>query len=347
VKTSSATPALQSARRLLGSWLPGRAAKRLLERAIRAEGLRPSEVDEERMAALLTGPIYRELCDTVPAVTLRRELEGLAHSLRRSVAEPTPIAPPGTNASAEADAAEAEADAAAAEAAAAEAAATQAADAAEADAAEAEAAATQAADAAEADAAAADAAEADAAAADAAAAEAADARAEAAEARAEAAEARAEAATASDQGPTVVQPSRQFDPVADERIGPEDVRTPAAGFIRGPAEADASALGGDHEAVLMGLAILDGVDGAAVFSSVGRVVSTRGEVPDADALGRVIAAAGSLLERHGALRSVSVTTTSGAMVAVPVAPHWIALRGTPDLNLGAVYAALSALEEER
>ena len=240
----TATPALQRARHVLSAWLPGRAAMRVLERAIRAEGLRPEDIDGETMASLLLGRVYRDLRDTVPRNTLRRELERLARSLHQPAATPAHGLP------------------------------------------------------------------------------------------------------ATD----------------DPRIAPHEVATPAPT----PAHAQASTaepepapapvpdgapatrrLPDDSEVVLMALAVLEGVDGAAVFDAVGRTLSTRGEVPDVDALGRVIAAGGGLLERHGPLRSVGVTTSRGVMIAVPVPPRWIAVSGAPDMNLGAVYAALTALEEER
>ncbi len=255
----------------------------MLERAISAEGLRPSEIDHERMASLLTGRIYRELRDTVPKATLQRELERLARSLRQHEARPPSDAAPEdapsetqTNhdqKSGDGTGAEAPADWSAADVP----------------------------DGAAADGAAADGAEA------------------------------------------------TSDPAAaDDRIGPADVRTPAADVpYAAPVAAATGRLPDDHEVVLMALAILDGVDGVAVFDAVGHTVSTRGEVSDAGSLGRVIAAAGNLLERHGVLRSVNVKTSGGALVAVPVPPHWVAVSGAPDLNLGAVYAALSALEEER
>ena len=97
----------------------------------------------------------------------------------------------------------------------------------------------------------------------------------------------------------------------------------------------------------MALALLDGVSGTAVFDARGQADSVRGEVPEVASLGPVIAASGALLERHGALRSLCVTTTGGAVLAVPVPPRWLAVSGAPDMNLGAVYAALTALEEER
>jgi len=103
----------------------------------------------------------------------------------------------------------------------------------------------------------------------------------------------------------------------------------------------------DADRVLPSLALLEGVDGAAVFGPSGRVESARGDLPDVEALGRVLMAAGGLLGRHGSVRSVNVTTTRGALVALPLASGWLAVSGPADVNLGAVYAALAASEEER
>ncbi len=104
---------------------------------------------------------------------------------------------------------------------------------------------------------------------------------------------------------------------------------------------------GEVEAVLSALAEIEGVHGVGHFDRSGTPLEVRGVLPDAHLLGRVLAAGGSLLERRDALRSVRIDTTGGRLVAVPSHPHWIALTGTADLNLGAVYAALAALEEER
>lgn len=104
---------------------------------------------------------------------------------------------------------------------------------------------------------------------------------------------------------------------------------------------------GDVEALLTALAEIDGVHGVGHFDRNGIPLEVRGVIPDPDLLGRVLAAGGSLLERRDALRTVRIDTVGGRLVAVPSHPHWIALTGTADLNLGAVYAALAALEEER
>lgn len=225
--------ALERARTLLATWLPGRAAEHVLTRCLQAAGLEPGAIDGERFAAMLLGPVYRELRSTVPRATLRRELKRLARELR--------------------------------------------------------------------------------------------------------AEARPPVAS--------VAPDAPGDDRGDRPADVSDGATPS------PPSADTVtppvATLSDPDDVAMALAVLDGVDGVASYDPVGRTLALRGEVADAEGLGRVLAASGRLLSRQGALRSVTVVTTDGTLVAVSVSERWIAVSGAPDMNLGAVYAALSALEEER
>jgi hypothetical protein len=101
------------------------------------------------------------------------------------------------------------------------------------------------------------------------------------------------------------------------------------------------------DAVAAALAELDGVQGVGLFDAGGRPLGVRGALPDAAVVGRMVVAGASLLEAEGPLRSIAIDTPHGRLVAVPVRPRWLALTGTTDLNLGAVYAALAALEEER
>ncbi len=103
----------------------------------------------------------------------------------------------------------------------------------------------------------------------------------------------------------------------------------------------------DPERLMIRLAAIDGVHGVGRFDGAGRPLQVRGRLPEPDRLGRFLAVAASLLERRDALRTVSVEVATGRLVAIPTHPHWLALTGAADLNLGAVYAALSALEEER
>lgn len=103
----------------------------------------------------------------------------------------------------------------------------------------------------------------------------------------------------------------------------------------------------DPDRLLARLVEIDGVHGVGRFDGAGHALQVRGRLPEPDRLGGFLTAAASLLERRDALRAVTVEVPNGRLVAVPTHPHWIALTGAADLNLGAVYAALTALEEER
>jgi hypothetical protein len=111
--------------------------------------------------------------------------------------------------------------------------------------------------------------------------------------------------------------------------------------------AKSAALAAKSAALAAKLAALDGVHGVGLFEASGRPVDVRGALPDAAALGGMVAAGAALVARREALRSVTIDTPQGRLVAIPVQPRWLALTGTVDVNLGAVYAALAALEEER
>lgn len=103
----------------------------------------------------------------------------------------------------------------------------------------------------------------------------------------------------------------------------------------------------DVDALLARLAAIDGVHGVARFDRTGRPLLVRGRLAEPERLGRTLLAASALLQRRDALRAVSVEVPTGRLVAIPLPPDWLALTGPADLNLGAVYAALPALEEER
>jgi hypothetical protein len=121
---------------------------------------------------------------------------------------------------------------------------------------------------------------------------------------------------------------------------------PAVGAEAAPATDGGASLAA-LESVATRLAALDGVHGVGLYDAAGRALGVRGALPDAEALGRMVAAGAALLETTDQLRTVAVDTARGRLVALPVRPRWLALTGTTDLNLGAVYAALATLEEER
>jgi hypothetical protein len=355
VSAAAGTPALQRVTDALGAWLPGRVAHHVLRRAMEAEGLRPNDMNEERLVALLLGPVYRDLRDAVPRDVLRRELELLVRSLRQRDGLP-PEGAAATAAPAEATAPPVEATTPPAEATTPPVEATAAV---EVDAPRRRAplrrtppAETPAG--------------------------------ETPTARTPAGETATGRTPSNVTRPVEVPP--QEAPPADPRLAADEIATPVpevtpiappldagaappnAAADRAPSAGQPGGTGAEHvtpppqpsllpttrraplddpEAVLMALGTLDGVDGAAIFDAVGHCTSTRGQVPEVASLGRVIAAGGGLLQRHGTLRSVSVATTTGVIVVVSAPPRWIAVSGAPDMNLGAVYAALTALEEER
>ncbi len=110
---------------------------------------------------------------------------------------------------------------------------------------------------------------------------------------------------------------------------------------------DGGAVAAGATALAARLAALDGVHGVGLFDASGRPIDVRGALPDAAVLGGRVAAGAALVARQEALRSVAIDTPQGRLVAIPVQPRWLALMGSVDVNLGAVYAALAALEEER
>jgi hypothetical protein len=234
--------------------VPGRAARRILDDALRAARRSAHDVSAGEMVEVLVGPVYRDLKRIVPRSGLKRELGRVVRDLRTIAGSPGSSSSPFPEAGVELVAA-------------------------------------------------------------------------------------SEVATPPPdivRRPTVERPATRTTPVPRSVAARRPRPRPSAGALRVA-----------PERVLLALAAVDGVAGVALFDATGQPQQVRGDLPEPDAVGRVIAAGGGLLRRHGDLRTVCVGTTRGVLVAVPVPPAWIAVTGAPDLNLGSVYAALRALEEER
>jgi hypothetical protein len=238
-------------RAALSTLLPGRAAARVLDRALERHHRSGDEIEAKEMASVLTKSVYRELKGVVPDPGLRRALRRIA----RDVAGWTPRG-------------------------------------------------------------------------------------------ARPSEVRAARAAAAMAPGTVASAPAATAPVAVAEVAVAaevavEVAVPAAPTPLAPVRAV------DGDALLARLAAIDGVHGVGRFDQTGRPLQVRGHLPDPARLGRFLAAGASLLERRDALRTIAVDAPHGRLVAVPTHPHWLALTGAADLNLGAVYAALAALEEER
>ena len=84
-------------------------------------------------------------------------------------------------------------------------------------------------------------------------------------------------------------------------------------------------------------AVLDRTDGT--------VVETRGRAIDLESLGLLAASGLGLLRRHGPIRSYYLRHPQGQLFLFPVGQDTLIVVGRTNLNLGAVFIALAALEE--
>lgn len=100
-----------------------------------------------------------------------------------------------------------------------------------------------------------------------------------------------------------------------------------------------------QEAV-MRFAHLDHVTFVAAVRRGGRVVYSRGGGVDADALARRAASCLALIRRAGSLTTFTLQTGDAVLVLAPMGDDLVVVVGTPNLNLGAVFTARSALQEE-
>ncbi|HEX7022256.1 MAG TPA: hypothetical protein VF171_05315, partial [Trueperaceae bacterium] len=100
-----------------------------------------------------------------------------------------------------------------------------------------------------------------------------------------------------------------------------------------------------EEAVLR-FAQLENVTLVAALHGDGSVALSRGSGSDLDALARYSHLGLSLLRRRGNLRSYYLAHSRGQLFLFPVGTHTLIIVGSPDLNIGAVFTALTGLKEE-
>lgn len=91
---------------------------------------------------------------------------------------------------------------------------------------------------------------------------------------------------------------------------------------------------------------IESVQQVAALRADGSVVETRGRAVDLESLGLLIASSLGLLRRHGPIRSYYLQHTQGQLFLFPVGQDTLIVVGRTNLNLGAVFTALAALEEE-
>lgn len=102
----------------------------------------------------------------------------------------------------------------------------------------------------------------------------------------------------------------------------------------------------DLERAVLAFAQLEHVKLVAALRRDGSVAASRGSGVDLGDLSRLGGMALKLLSRSGRLRSYYLGHTNGQLFLFPLGLDVLAVVGGPDLNLGAVFAALTALKEE-
>jgi hypothetical protein len=100
------------------------------------------------------------------------------------------------------------------------------------------------------------------------------------------------------------------------------------------------------KAAVLRFAKIESVQQVAALRSDGSVVEARGRAVDLDSLGLLISSSLGLLRRHGPIRSYYLQHSRGQMFLFPVGQDTLIVVGRTNLNLGAVFTALAALEEE-
>lgn len=100
------------------------------------------------------------------------------------------------------------------------------------------------------------------------------------------------------------------------------------------------------KAAVIRFARIGSVQQVAALRANGEVVEARGNAVDLSSLGLLIVSSLGLLRRHGTIRSYYLNHDEGQMFLFPVGRDTIVVVGRTNLNLGAVFTALAALEEE-
>ena len=100
------------------------------------------------------------------------------------------------------------------------------------------------------------------------------------------------------------------------------------------------------EGAVLRLAQLEQVKFVAALRAGGEVATQRGSGIDVDALAQLGLVGLKLLRRSGPLRAYYLAHTCGQLFLLPFGEDTLALIGTPELNVGAVFNTFTVLKEE-
>ncbi len=101
------------------------------------------------------------------------------------------------------------------------------------------------------------------------------------------------------------------------------------------------------ETAVLRLAQLEQVKFVAALRSSGEVAAKRGSGIDVDALAQLGLIGLKLLRRSGPLQTYYLAHTQGQLFLLSIGDDTLALVGTPELNVGAVFNTFAKLKEER
>ena len=100
------------------------------------------------------------------------------------------------------------------------------------------------------------------------------------------------------------------------------------------------------EGAVLRLAQLEQVKFVAALRAGGEVAAQRGSGIDVGALAQLGLVGLKLLRRSGPLRAYYLAHTRGQLFLLPFGEDTLALIGTPELNVGAVFNTFTVLKEE-
>lgn len=99
------------------------------------------------------------------------------------------------------------------------------------------------------------------------------------------------------------------------------------------------------ERIVLGYAALDGVSQVVAVRGRDDVAIVRGNGVDTTALAPLLRTSVHLLSRHGRLRSLVLEHATGLLFVFPLGSDTIVVLTRPSINIGAVFAARTTLEE--
>ncbi len=156
------------------------------------------------------------------------------------------------------------------------------------------------------------------------------------------------------QEPDLVQPDVFVDeipaePLPDVAVTKRETSAPASALavaITEPDDVKPALTASQLEDAILRFAQIEEVKLVAAIKTNGEIIASRGSGLNLEALSRYGALGLKLLGKSGHLRSYYLGHSRGQLFLLPLGQDTIMVVGNPELNIGAIFAALSMLKEE-